>query len=432
MCTTFFSVVMLSPTTTSIRNWCILCFFLTVLKNIKKNFKELKETTVGKVILIGLLSQLISLFSSPNIYESLSGFKDFIINILSCDLLIVYSYLSVKRKKQICFLYKVLFVCLVILTIFALFNFLSGSSFFLNYATKENIHQSSELLGDRYIISDRFRVQAMFANPFDYGYICLVFLYIELYAYVYKIQKRNYTYIAFLCCLFGIVTCGCRTVLFCFFIGVICLLFLFFSKNYKKFSYTILFVIFSLILYNTFPFLHDKIDLMFTAISDSEGDVVGGSNLNLRHQQIEAVFFHIKDDLLFGRGVGYFGKDLGFNKGIDNLKDIRLMGLEGVYMSYLLERGFVGLFLWISYYIVILRYFYKRRFKDRYTSAIGITIIVVYISFGCMTGQLLSLYPTLLSLGLLLKICDSNIINKKRYFSKNKSANRKSFGIIKY
>ena len=416
MCTTFFSVVMLSPTTTSIRNWCILCFFLTELKNIKKNFKELKETTVGKVILIGLLSQLISLFSSPNIYESLSGFKDFIINILSCDLLIVYSYLSVRKKKQICFLYKVLFVCLVILTVFAIFNFLFGSSFFLNYATKENIHKSSELLGDRYIQSDRFRVQAMFANPFDYGYICLVFLYIELYAFVYKIQKRKYSYIAFLCCLFGIITCGCRTVLFCFFIGAICLLFLFFSKNYKKFSYTILFIIFFLILYNTSPFLHEKIELMFTAITDSGGDVVGGSNLNLRHQQIEAVFFHIKDDLLFGRGVGYFGKDLGFNKGIENLKDIRLMGLEGVYMSYLLERGIVGLFLWISYYIVILRYFYKHRFKDRYTSAIGITIIVVYISFGCMTGQLLSLYPTLLSLGLFMKICDANKKSRKTRF----------------
>lgn len=37
-------------------------------------------------------------------------------------------------------------------------------------------YDASDMSGSYYTDSDRFRVQAMFPNPFDYGYICLMVL----------------------------------------------------------------------------------------------------------------------------------------------------------------------------------------------------------------------------------------------------------------
>lgn len=413
VCTMLLSMIYLSPTTTSVRNICILCFCLSELRYLKSDFGILKRTIVGKTLLIVLISHVISYFSSPHLFGNAAGTKDLIVEIVSCDFLIAYSYLSFRKRKDLGLFYKVLFGCLVILTFFAIVNFLFMRADFVNYAAQNSRIEMGNI-GDKYSDGEgRFRVQAMFTNPFDYGYLCLVCLGLELYAFLRKIQKKKYSYIAFFCCLFGIFTCGCRTVIVCFFIGLLCLLLLLFSKNYKKISYAILGVFVLLLLYNTVPVIQNKIDMTFTAFTDKKGDKVGGSNLNMRQQQINAVFFHIKDNLLLGRGVGYFRNDLGFDGTLASIKDGRLMALEGVYMVYLLERGFVGLSLWILYYLILLLKFYKMRMYERYSSGIGITVIVMYISFGCMTGQLLSLYPTLLSLGVFMKICYANKKRKK-------------------
>ena len=410
ICITLFSAVYLKPTTTSLSNWCILCFFISELKYVKSDIKILKTTSVIKNLLIVLLLEVVSIPFSPHIYGSISGLKDLVLKILTCDFLIVYSYLSVKSRKQLKKIYQVLFVCLIILTFFAVLNLLTKSSFFLTYIGTDNVGETSKIYDmyvNKYIDSERFRVQSTFLNPFDYGYICLVYLCFELYGFLKKIQQRKYSYIAFSCCLFGIFTCGCRTIIFCFLIAVIALLFFLYSKNTKRIAAFAFGAFFFLLLYSTVPLVQSKINLTFTAITDTKGDQVGGSNISLRSNQINAVFFHIKNNLLFGRGVGYFGKDLGYYKGVSYLKDERLMGLEGIYMEYLLERGLVGLVLWILYFISLLFYFYKMRVLDICSSAFGITIIIVYICFSCMTGQLLSLYPTLLSLGFLMRICDS-------------------------
>ena len=420
-CITLFSVVYLNPTTTSIRNWCIICFFITELKYLKYDFCKIKKNIVAKTLFIVLLSNFICFLTSPHIFGSISGIKDFLQKIISCDLLIVYSYLSFRTRKQLRFFYRILFYCLILLTFFAILNFITHSSNFVNYAINGNISNASQMLeqyGDKYIESERFRVQAMFANPFDYGYVCVVYMCVELYAYFRKIQERKYSYIAFACCLFGIFTCGCRTVITCFFIAIFSFSAFISSRNVKRIAYLSSSLLVLVLLYNTIPFLHDKMDLMFSVLSDQSGEKVGGSSVYLRQQQINAVMSYVKDSLLFGRGGGFFSIDLDFSKGISNMKDGRLMGLEGIYMEYLLERGLVGLFLWILYYILLLFYFYKKRFKDKYGSAVGITIIIVYVSFACMTGQLLSLYPTLLLLGLLLKILDSKKKKNRAFLKK--------------
>ena len=133
-----------------------------------------------------------------------------------------------------------------------------------------------------------------------------------------------------------------------------------------------------------------------------QGDEYAGSSVDMRSVQFAAVMKHINNSMLFGRGVHFFGIDLGWSTG--NAVDEDLAGLESVLYSYLLERGFVGYILYLVVWIQILLYLINARKIDLFLANLGITICLVYILFANMTGDLLSVYPTSLILGCILGI----------------------------
>ena len=184
----------------------------------------------------------------------------------------------------------------------------------------------------------------------------------------------------------------------------------------------LLFVVFfiSIIGYITIPAVSEKVDFAMSAFDENSD--VGGSSMEGRTAQYAAVFYHIKDSPLFGKGYMYFTIDLGWGKGKAYIVDKDLFGLEGVAMNYLLERGFVGYVFYLLFYIILFVYLIKNRRKGKNEFALGVSILAAYFAYANMTGELFSAQPTLLILGCTIGIIyNKNINNNKVWNQKYQS-----------
>lgn len=153
--------------------------------------------------------------------------------------------------------------------------------------------------------------------------------------------------------------------------------------------------------YQTIPPVQEQIDKMMTMFEKNSD--VGGSSVELRTLQYTTVLWYIQDSPWFGRGYGFFSQDLGWSKGSDYAMDSRLAGMEGVALNKLLERGFIGLLLYAVFWISLIIFMLKNRSVSSPLTALGLSILAVYLPFANMTGELLSVYPTLLLLGFTIK-----------------------------
>jgi len=400
-------------------------FFFSELKHIKKHCGTLSKSIIWKLLVIQFVAVIISISTSPHFNLSIRCILDLIYELLGSEIIIAYAYLSIKNEKSLKILLNGSFAALLLLTFFGVINFILRRADFVTYCMQDisNLTDVAELMGEKFSSSDRFRVQAMFFNPFDYGYICLMLLILHAYGYFRKIENKNIAYAAIACCIFGIFTCGCRTVFFCFVIGGVVFVFKAFKIG-RTIRYLLMSIVVGIVLYCFVPVVQHKVDETLTAFTDVRGEKVGGSSIELRTAQFAAVLYHIDGHEWFGRGRGYFVIDLGWGEGTKHLADDRLAGLEGVYLHYLLENGVVGLLLWSLFYILLVAYYVRIKKNNKIASAAGLSVVVVYMSFSCMTGQLLSLYPTMLLSGVFMKL--TNIAKRKNEILINNSSIQKS------
>jgi O-antigen ligase len=173
----------------------------------------------------------------------------------------------------------------------------------------------------------------------------------------------------------------------------------------------------------TIPIVNEKVNQMTTIFSDKSGREISGSSIEMRSIQFATTLYYIQDTPAFGRGVNFFYYDMGWEDGKRGLKDARFEGLEGVYLFYLLERGFIGYFLYLAVWIIMLVYLYRNRQNDKELSASGVAMWVIYTVFANMTGELLCVFPTLLVLGSMI-----GVLNTKNYLYgvKNNNFNNNS------
>ena len=378
-------------------------FFLSELIHYKQYYLTIKKTRIKYPFWILLASMAILIATSPHL-STLSDIgyfflREFIVK-YGIFFFVFVACLNIKSQRPIII---TTFSCLIVLTFFGLLNLVTRHAIYVDWtlAGLDNNFLYSNA-GSAFTYDDRFRVQSMFANPFNYGYACLMLLLYYWYLIKEKYIKKNLFYIATACCLFGIFTCGCRTLLACLLVGV--LTFVLFGYNLKsqvKFIISGLFLLFvvSMMMPNNF---NKQISFLTSAFTDDQ--TVGGSSLSMRQTQTATVFYYIKDDMALGRGYGFFLNDLGWGGGRETAVDRDLQGLEGVYLNLLLERGIIGLTLYALYWIsiiLIVRKLYKKN-RDKNTLAINASIIASYLAFANMTGELNSVPITLYFVGLAL------------------------------
>lgn len=394
-----------------------LSFIISELRHLKSLIKETKGTIIWKLMGLSFIMFLLTIINSPHLHDFTSIRYFLQSELLFKYFVLLYAFWAFgKDENSIRPTLKCTYIGMIVLTFFGLLNYLTKTADFVSVMMSGVEYAgvgASDIYGagGAFTYSDRFRVQAMFLNPFDYGYVCILILILHFYAMINRMEKKGVFYIVALCSIFGVITCGCRTILLCSIIGVVVYVLMAFSMK-KKIKLALWSILVTIVIYLFVPAAQEATDYMFSMFK--ENSKIGGSSLEMRELQYAAVLYHIKDNPLFGCGYGYFNIDLGWGLGKEFMVDRDLYGLEGVVMNYLLERGLVGLFLYVLFYICLIIFCFRIRLYFRAVSALGISILVTYLCFANMTGELRSAYPTLLLMGYVIKVTFNRNVNIDR------------------
>lgn len=388
-------------------------FVLSEWKNIAHHLRFLSRVTALKLpLLIVIVSTIICIIHSPHLNGDSSTIRNFILGELFFKYFaICYAFWAYSRESAIRHTLKLSIYCLIVLTFLGIINYITRSAMFVNALTEgmTNIHKGDVSLGEVYATSERFRVLSMFKFPFDYGYICSAIFMLHLHCYYQGLEKKKLFWLAAACCLFGIIFCNCRIVWFSFVLSLFC--YILWSVKFSRAGlYVLLTAIALFFSYYAIPSVQEKVDLLFGIFDDASE--AQGSSIDMRLTQFDATLDYIDgESIMFGNGKGFFSNDLGWGEG--ESVDKNLWGLESVIFGYLLERGVVGLLLWVLFYSMISHYFWTSRKIHKRLSGLGFSFVILYLLFSIGTGELGSVYPTMLLLGYVMKAIEKKKLKLK-------------------
>lgn len=380
-----------------------VAFLLSEWRDLPRHFKRLQSTPYLWIpLLIVSFSTLLAALTS--LY---TGVKEMIeTELLFKYFAIAYAFWAVKNEKSLKPILQVSLYCLIVLTFFGLLNYIDKNAIFVNALTEGQTTRYGDVaLGDLYTESDRFRVQSMFQYGFDYGYICAAILLLHLHGWYRHLESKTEFIIAIACCTFGILTCGCRTVWVCAIFSLICYSMWVFKLN-RNVIYGMIAVMLLILSYNTVPAVEEKVNQMTDVfVKDSETE---GSSIQLRMSQYMYVAIHAEGHEWLGLGKGYW--EYMHTKDPESVRG--LYGVESVILQTLLERGISGLVLWAAFYTVIFLYFWRNRIRRKKLTGLGVSILSLYMVFSIGTGELGSVYPTMLLLGFVIKAIEYRRLKK--------------------
>lgn len=368
------------------------------LKEMIKSFR-IKELVFALIIFA--ISFLYNYANSPHYWGSIPQFVTLLFReCITTYFILVVGFFSVKNEQSFKPLLKVAFISLIILTVFGVINYVTKESTMLDLitggATKRNT-----AVGGLFSQEIRFRTQSLFVQPFDYGYMCLLLLMLMFYGYTRGFVGRKRLIAAIVMSMFGVLTCGCRTVLYSFFLSALAYSFVY-LRGSKVPIYIAVTVISCVLLYHYSNFFRQKVDFALS-IFEEKNNEIGGSDLEDRAVQFARVVYYLEGNWWTGRGYDYFWIDLQFSQGQEYSLDPELLGLEGVHLKYLLERGIIGYAMYLIFYLLLLAYIWRHRKSNREEASAALCLLVMYLTFAHMTGELKSLAPTLLILGMFLR-----------------------------
>jgi O-antigen ligase len=374
-------------------------FLLSEWNQLRQHAKKLWRMPylVGLLILVSFSELLATLTSQyVGIGETIKSeliFKYFAL---------AYAFWAVKDEKSLKPILQVSLYCLIVLTAFGALNYIQKNAIFVNALTEGRTSMIYEdvALGDVYTDSSRFRVQSMFKFAFDYGYICTALLILHLHGWYQRLESNRAFMIAIACCSFGILICGCRIVWVGTIFSIFCYSMWVFQMN-RNVLYGMIAVILMIMSYLTIPAVEEKINNVTDIfVEDSEAK---GSSIQMRMTQYASVLIHIEGNEWLGLGKGYWSYI--YNE--DRRSVEGLYGVESVILQNLLEQGIIGLILWATFYSIIFFYFWRNRTKRKALTGLGASTLTLYLVFSIGTGELGSVYPTMLLLGMVMKMIES-------------------------
>ena len=374
-------------------------FLLSEWNQLQQHAKKLWRMPylVGLLLLVSFSELLATLTSQyVGIAETIKSellFKYFVL---------AYAFWAVRNEKSLKPILQVSLYCLIVLTVFGVLNYIDKSAMFVNALTEGRTSNIIEgvALGDIYTYSNRFRVQSMFKFAFDYGYICAALLIFHLHGWYRGLEGKIAFAIALACCSFGIMICGCRIVWVSAIFSIACYSMWVFQLS-RNVMYGMIAVILLIISYNTVPAVEAKVNQVTDAfIENSE---TGGSSIQMRMTQYASVLIRIEGNEWLGLGKGYWSYI--YNEDRRSVEGI--LGVESVILQYLLERGIIGLILWATIYSIIFFYFWRNRTKRKALTGLGASTLTLYLVYSIGTGELGSVYPTMLLLGMTMKMIES-------------------------
>lgn len=379
------------------------CFLLSESSIILRTLRNYNQSWLKVILVVISLSMIVLFFASPHSRElGITGF----ISIIEFELIqkyffIVYGLSCIVSMGSMKSLLNVTTVGILILTFFGLLNLILGHPVFLEYMFSNVQDLSSnhiKALNDVAGMSDRMRIRSMFMFPFDYGYICLLSLLFSWYCMNERIGSKLQCWVVIACALFGIIFCACRSVYVCAIIAIACYV-LFAFRHSRRFVTILSILLINFIAIQFVPQLKEVAHLA-GSVFDANSDVEG-STWEKREESATAVFYYVQNNIYLGRGRGFYGQDLGALSG-SIASDVH--GIENVLLFTLLERGIFGLVAYLLFYIVLLVNVNKMRYRERVSESCCLSILIAYIVFSNLTGELGSVAPTLFLVGAFFKV----------------------------
>jgi len=375
-------------------------FLLSEWRNLKRYLGRLRDMPfIWIPLLIVSFSALLAALTSQY-----TGIKETIKSeLLFKYFALAYAFWAVKNEKTLRPVLQVSIYCLIVLTVFGVLNYIEKSAMFVNALTEGRTSKVFEdvSIGNVYTESGRFRVQSMFKSAFDYGYICAAILILHLHGWYRQLESKRAFAIALVCCSFGILMCGCRIVWVGAIFSIACYSMWVFHLR-RNVMYGMIAIILMILSYSTIPAVEDKVNKVTDVFA--ENSETGGSSIQMRMSQYAYVLIYTEGNEWLGLGQGYWGYTYA-----EDQESVRgLYGIESVILRYLLERGIIGLILWVIFYIIIFGYFGLNRKKRKALTGLGASILTLFLVFSIGTGELGSVYPTMLLLGMVIKMIESN------------------------
>lgn len=174
-----------------------------------------------------------------------------------------------------------------------------------------------------------------------------------------------------------------------------------------------------IISYFSIPVFQEKINTTLTAFSVEKSSEDASSSLLGRLIQYDTAISYIQGHEIFGRGYRFFIEDLGYNRNGNGMYDLPedampLLGLEGAIMHLILENGYFGVVCYLLFYIILISYCYRLRKYNKLTSSLSAIILIDFILYGNMTGELGSGVITFLLAGIFIKTTVESKYLRKR------------------
>lgn len=383
----------------------VVFFLLSEIRYLRQYIQAPRRYNLKLFLGVILLGCVLLIINSPHLrsVQELLGFIK--TELLYKYLLLFVPLIVMTGKKDMSSIVIPVFLSLLILTFFGVLNLFTQHADFVDWSLEgQELNEMTEDAGALYSDRDRFRVQAMHFNPFNYGYICIALMLFFYYLKREKSVSRIVFFIAVVCCLFGIVFCGCRTLIVCTALGLFCIYVMTHSLKKTMWMMALLFILLYLA-YLYVPAINEKMDTMVLSVFDTKMRAdVSGSSIAMRTYQLMAVLAHIRGNFYLGLGYNFFNIDIGWDEGDVVSVNEDLEGLEGIYLNLLLERGIVGLFIYLFFMFLLMRKFFLYRKSDVNGSTFCLSLCVVYMAFAIITGELSAAFITFLLLGIGMKI----------------------------
>jgi len=376
-----------------------VAFLLSEWKSLPQHFNRIRHVPYLWIpLLIVTISALLAALTSQ--YEGIA--ETVKSELLFKYFALAYAFWAVKNEKSLKPVLQVSLYCLIVLTAFGALNYIQKNAMFVNALTegKTSMIQEDVSLGDVYTESSRSRVQSMFKSAFDYGYICAALLILHLHGWYRGLEGKIAFAIALACCSFGILICGCRIVWVSAIFSFVCYSMWVFKLS-RNVMYGMIAMILMILSYFTVPAVEEKVNQMTDIFV--ENSETGGSSIQMRMSQYMYVAIQAEGHEWLGLGKGYWAHSYAEDK--ESVSG--LYGVESVILQHLLERGIVGLVLWAAFYTIIFLYFWRNRTKRKAITGLGASTLTLYLVYSIGTGELGSVYPTMLLLGMTMKMIES-------------------------
>lgn len=380
---------------TSAQNLLIITYCLSEGKSLVNSFTLLRSNKIFWIVVLMLIPTVVLAINSPHYHDTEGIIAILLYEIVLKYLMLWIGFTILTSQYNYKRLYKAAYYALIVLTIFGIINTVIQSAPWISWLGNRNYDAEADLA------RERFAIKALFTNSFKYGFMCVISLTFFYVGYIRKYVGKFTWYQVLVMCVFGILAHGSRTVLVTSLILVLAVL-IAQSNSRKRVFYIFEITISLLLLYYLVPMFYERVNLVIETFDPS--NTISGSSIEMRDMQLGAVWYYINDYPVFGRGYRFFYNDLGWGQFHSGGRvDADLRGLEGVHLEYLLERGLFGYISYLLFYISLIIIILKSK-GERLLKIMAFTILLLYLSFAHMTGELGTAPIALFYSGLLFRM----------------------------